>query len=305
MAGKRHPIFLVLGILGVIALFLVMTMFIVTKMAGPSSSLSFTEKIGVITIDGAILDSRPILSQLVEFKRNKAIKAIILRINSPGGGVGASQEIYHEVRRTTKTKVVVASMGGVAASGGYYIAAAANKIVANPGTITGSIGVIMEFVRFEELLRKIGVSLEVLKSGEFKDIGSPHRPLTERDKELIQGLIEDIQSQFVQAVSQGRNLPEESVQKIADGRILSGAQAKKHGLVDTLGNFEDAVTAAKKLAGIEGDVTLVHPKKRGLNFWDLLFESAARTAAKWMFGLKSQIAYRWRGFVIDAPNESY
>ena len=297
MADKRHPILTALVIIGVIALFLGTTMVIVLKMIGPSGELSFGDRIGVIPLEGPIFDSKPVISQLVKFQKDDGVKAIILRINSPGGGVGPSQEIYREVQKTTKTKKVVASMGGVAASGGYYIAAAADRIVANPGTITGSIGVIMEFVRFEELLNKIGVSLEVLKSGEFKDIGSPTRKMTERDKELIQGLIADIQRQFVEAVAQGRNLPVERVEKIADGRILSGAQAKELALVDTLGNFQDAVEEAKALAGIEGEVALVYPKKSKLELWDLLFESTARSIIKLVKGMGTQVSYRWNGFM--------
>ena len=177
MAGKKHPILIVLGILAGVGLVLGIAMIIVLKVFTPYSSLSFSTKIGVIPIEGAITDSQAITEQLRRFKKDKGIKAIILRINSPGGAVGPTQEIYREVQRTVETKKVVASLGGVAASGGYYIATAAKKIVANPGTITGSIGVIMEFVRFEDLLNKIGIKFEVLKSGEFKDIGSPHREL--------------------------------------------------------------------------------------------------------------------------------
>jgi len=297
MAGKKHPILIVLGILAGVGLVLGIAMIIVLKVFTPSSNLSFSSKIGVIPIEGAILDSQAITEQLGRFRKDKGIKAIILRINSPGGAVGPTQEIYREVLRTVETKEVVASLGGVAASGGYYIAAAAKQIVANPGTITGSIGVIMEFVRFEELLNKIGIKLEVLKSGEFKDIGSPHRELTARDKELISALIADIQKQFVEAVASGRNLSIEKTREIADGRIFSGAQAKELGLVDVLGNFQDAVELAKGMATIRGDVTLVYPKKSKLDLWDLFLGSAADSIAKRIQGMKTRVEYRWSGLV--------
>ncbi len=297
MAGKKHPILIVLGILAGVGLVLGIAMIIVLKVFTPSSNLSFSSKIGVIPIEGAILDSQAITEQLGRFRKDKGIKAIILRINSPGGAVGPTQEIYREVLRTVETKKVVASLGGVAASGGYYIAAAAKQIVANPGTITGSIGVIMEFVRFEDLLNKIGIKLEVLKRGEFKDIGSPHRELTARDKELISTLIADIQKQFVEAVASGRNLSIEKTREIADGRIFSGAQAKELGLVDVLGNFQDAVELAKNMATIRGDVTLVYPKKSKLDLWDLFLGSAADSIVSRIQGMKTRVEYRWSGFV--------
>lgn len=273
MAQKRRPLLTAFIILILVGVFLGTLSIIALKFMGPSKKIAFGEKIGVIPIEGPIVNPEPVLDQLIRFRKDRSIKAIILRINSPGGGVGPSQEVYKEVRKTTKHKKVVASLGGVAASGGYYIASAADRIVANPGTLTGSIGVIMQFVGFQELLKKLGINMEVVKSGEFKDIGSPHRSLTKKEKELLQGLISDIQDQFVKAVAQGRKLPEEQVRKIADGRILSGAQAKELGLVDELGNFRDAVELAKQMAGLKGEVSLVYPKAREAGFWDLLFES--------------------------------
>lgn len=296
MSGKKYPILTVLIILGITVLFLGVIMTIILTIFGTSSKISFSNKIGVIPIEGPITDSEPIVSQLVNFKKDKRIKAIILRIDSPGGGVGPSQEIYREIRKTIKTKKVIASMGSLAASGGYYIASAANKIMANPGTITGSIGVIMEFIQIQDLLKKIGVSLEVLKSGEFKDIGSPHRKMSKREKELIKGLIIEVQNQFVDAVARGRNLPVEQVQEIADGRIFSGAKAKELGLVDSLGNFRDAVDLAKKMTGIKGDVALVYPKKSKSKLWDFIFRDATKALYKAAINsLKTRIEYRWDG----------
>jgi len=285
---------MVLVILMVTVLFLGMVMAIILKFFGPSSGLKFGDKIGVVTIKGPITDSEPIVSQLVKFKKDKRIKAIILRIDSPGGGVGPSQEIYREIRKTIKTKKVIASMGSIAASGGYYTASAANKIVANPGTITGSIGVIVQYIELEELFKKIGVHLEVLKSGEFKDIGFPHRKLSKRDKEMIRGLIADIQKQFVSAVAKGRGLSVEHVQEVADGRILTGANAKELGLVDLLGNFQDAVDLTKKMVGIKGEVDLVFPEKVRLRLWDLIFQNASSAFYRAVMNtLQPRIEYRW------------
>jgi protease IV len=287
---------MVLVVLGVIALLLGAILTIVS--GSPASSLlSLREKIGIVNIEGAITDSEPVVTQLVQFRKDKGIKAIVLRIDSPGGAVAPSQEIYWEVKKAAASKTVIASMGKVAASGGYYVACAANKIVANPGTLTGSIGVLMEFLQVEDLLKKIGVGIEVLKTGEFKDIGSPHRKLSEKDRELIISLISDIQRQFVEAVARGRNLPIEKVREIADGRILSGAQSKEHGLVDELGNFQDALDLAKKMTGVEGEVTLVYPKKKGSRLWDFLLRDASESLYSLLRKIPGmQIEYRWDGF---------
>ena len=305
MSNKRHPILTVLVIILAIALVLGSVMVIALNTLFPTSDLFFTEKIGVISVEGTISASQTVTSQLVKYRKDKAIKAIILKINSPGGAIAPSQEIYREIQKTIPVKKVVAAMGTVAASGGYYIAAAANKIVANPGTITGSIGVIMEFVRVEELLNKIGVDLEIMKSGEFKDIGSPDRKLTERERELLDAMIMDMQKQFVEAIVRGRNLSLDKVQAIADGRIFSGAQAKELGLVDFLGNFQDAVEITKELAGIKGDVTLVYPKKRTLDLLDFLVETSAKFAARLIQNLRGRVEYRWSGVSGLNVRESY
>ena len=287
---------MVLVVLGVIALLLGAILTLVS--GSPASSLlSLKEKIGVVNIEGAITDSEPVVSQLVEFRKNKGIRAIVLRIDSPGGAVAPSQEIYWEVKKAAASKTVIASMGKVAASGGYYVACAANKIVANPGTLTGSIGVLMEFLQVEDLLKKIGVGMEVVKTGEFKDIGSPYRKPSEKDRELISSLISDIQRQFVEAVAQGRNLPVEKVREIADGRILSGAQSREQGLVDELGNFQDALDLAKKMTGVEGEVTLVYPKKKGSRLWDFVLQDASEAFYSFLKKIPGvRIEYRWDGF---------
>lgn len=292
MPVKNHPILTVIIILVITIIALFFTMTAALEFIGSKALISFSDKIGVIPIEGMISDSTPIVDQLVKYRKNKNIKAIILRIESPGGGVGASQEIYREIIRTRKTKKVITSMGGIAASGGYYIAAASDMIVANPGTITGSIGVIMKFYQIQELSKKLGISFETLKSGRFKDLGSPHRELTEQEKALIQDLISDIQEQFVNAVSTGRNLPKKDVLQIADGRIMSGAQAKEYGLIDLLGNFQDAIDLTKDLANIEGEPVLEYPKKSEINLWDMLVRGAVKSISQEVIdNLKTDVEY--------------
>jgi protease-4 len=298
MAKTNRPITLVLIILGIAILCFGTLMAIVLSLSRSTLTLSLSNKIGVIPINGVIRDADAITEQLIAFRDNRQIKAIILRINSPGGGVGPSQEIYSETRRTTKTKKVVASLGSVAASGGYYVASAADSIVANPGTLTGSIGVLMEFVRVEELLKKIGVEMQVIKSGEFKDIGSPNRKMTQKEREILASLLEDIRNQFVTAVSQGRNMPEEKVLELADGRVFSGREAKRLGLVDSLGNLQDAVNVAKRMAHIRGKVKLVYPvRKRRSLLWDLLLKDLFNALVNRLDRHSGLLEYRWNGDV--------
>ena len=296
MLQKDRPITLVLLILGVAILFFGTVMAIVLSFSRLTPSLSFGNKIGVIPINGVIKDADTIIEQLIRFRRDKGIKAIILRIDSPGGGVGPSQEIYSETRRTTQAKKVIASLGSLTASGAYYIAAGADKIVANPGTLTGSIGVLMEFITIEELLKKIGIEMRVIKSGEFKDIGALNRKMTDREREMLRRLLEDIRNQFVTAVAKGRDMPREKVLEIADGRIFSGREAKKIGLVDSLGNFRDAVDLAKTMANIKGEVKLVYPeRKRRSILWDLLFKDLIDSIINRIDRHYGLLQYRWNG----------
>lgn len=273
-------------------------MALVARLQGNSESgLSFARKIGVIPIEGTIEESGEFLKQIIAFREDDSVRAIILRINSPGGRVGPSQEIYREIRRTVKSKRVIVSMGDVAASGGYYIASAADRIVANPGTILGSIGVIMEFLQLQDLLKKAGVGMEVLKSGEFKDIGSPHRDMTPRERELMMELLQDIQGQFVKAVAQGRDMSPAEIEKIADGRVFSGAKGKELGLVDQLGNFQDAVSLAKQMAQIQGEAKLVYPEQPSVGLLDLLAKSVTRAAVQAAGEvLRTRLEYRWEGW---------
>ncbi len=230
------------------------------------------DQVGIVEVVGPIIASETTLRHLKEFRENEAIKAVVVRIDSPGGGVGASQEIYQAVKRTARQKPVVISMGGVAASGGYYIAAAAPYIMANPGTITGSIGVIMGYTNVESLLEKIGVYPVVIKSGKYKDTGSPTRELTKEERQLLQGLSDDLHDQFIQDIADGRQMDAAKVRAVADGSVFSGKTALSHGLVDRLGNLNDAVAWAGEEAGLTGKLQMVYPSEepyeRLLRFFD-------------------------------------
>jgi protease-4 len=230
----------------------------------PDLDLSGEDRIALIRIEGVILDAQETLGELKRFSENPSVKAIVLRIDSPGGGVVPSQEIYDAVRRvrTKSNKAVITSMGSVAASGGYYIAAATDRIVANPGTLTGSIGVIMETANIEGLLQKIGVEGVVVKSGKYKDVGSPLRKMSDEERGLMQGVMDDVHKQFIEAVAEGRSLELADVQALADGRIFSGRQAKEAKLVDELGNLDDAIQLAADVVGIEGEPRVVEQRRR-------------------------------------------
>jgi protease IV len=230
----------------------------------PDLDLSSEDRIALIRVEGVIMDSQTTVSELKRFSENPSIKAIVLRIDTPGGGVVPSQEIYDAVKRVRNksNKAVIASMGSVAASGGYYIAAATDRIVANPGTLTGSIGVIMETANVEGLLQKIGVEGVVIKSGKFKDVGSPLRKMSSEERGLLQGVMDDVHRQFIEAVAEGRSLELRVAQALADGRIFTGRQAKDAKLVDELGDLEDAIQLAADVVGIQGEPKVVEPRRR-------------------------------------------
>jgi protease IV len=221
------------------------------------------EKVAVIRVEGPILDSHQTIAELKAFADDPLVRAIVVRIDSPGGGVAPSQEIYNAVRRVRKenNKTVVASMGTVAASGGYYIAVATDRILANPGTLTGSIGVIMQMANFEELLEKIGVKNVVVKSGKFKDVGSPFRTMREEDRQVLQSLMDQVHRQFIDAVAEGRSLDSAEVEPLADGRVFTGQQAKSLLLVDEIGDLQDAIRLAGELGGIQGEPRVIEPQK--------------------------------------------
>ncbi len=230
----------------------------------PDLDLSTDDRIALIRVEGVILDSQTTIGELKRFSENPSVKAIVIRIDSPGGGVVPSQEIYNAVKRVRSkhNKAVIASMGSVAASGGYYIAAATDRIVANPGTLTGSIGVIMETANVEGLLQKIGVEGVVIKSGKYKDVGSPLRKMSTEERGLLQGVMDDVHKQFIEAVAEGRSLELRAAQALADGRIFTGRQAKEAKLVDELGDLEEAIQLAAEVVGIEGEPKVIEPRRR-------------------------------------------
>lgn len=260
--ASKHPI--LLGLLGLAVIFTVFLIFVffIALFFGRGQTLAFSEKIAVVPISGIITDSQSIIENIRTFADNKKVRAIVVRIDSPGGGVGPSQEIYQELKKVGKRKTVVASVGSLAASGGYYIACASNTIVANPGSITGSIGVIVEYATVQELMEKIGLQGVVIKSGKYKDIMSPIRDMTTEERALIQSVVDDIHAQFVSAVAESRNLDRAQIEAIADGRIFTGMQAQQLGLIDSLGTLYDAVYLAAEMVGLEGEPELVYPRKK-------------------------------------------
>ena len=272
---KKSNVILIIAL--AVVVYLITIMLIVSLLTSSKSSIPALSKgIALIEINGVIADSRQIVRQFKKYGKNPAVAAIVLRVDSPGGGVSASQEIYNEIKRVKgKGKKVIVSMGSVAASGGYYISAPADIIVANPGTITGSIGVIMEFPILKDLLSKLGIKFEVVKSQEHKDIGSPFREISPKERALLKDVINSVYEQFISVIVTDRKIPEAKVRAISDGRILSGTQAKEFGLVDTLGSFEDAIRLAANLIGIKGEPTVWQERKR-IRISDVLFNQVVK-----------------------------
>ena len=268
---RKHPVIFGIFLLILVGFVFFTLVYVLGSATEDRHSFALNNRVGVVKVEGVISDTHDIIEHLNQFDKDDSIKAIVLRIDSPGGGVAASQEIYAAVVDIKKKKKVVASMGSLAASGGYMIACAADKIVANPGTITGSISAIMHFANVEELLKKVGLKASVVKSGKYKDIGSPVREMTSEEKKLLQELVDDIYDQFLDMVAQNRNIPKENVRDIADGRVFTGRQAHKLGLVDYLGDIGYAVTLAGEMSGIKGKPEVVYPKKKGSKFWDYVF----------------------------------
>ncbi|MBL7031694.1 MAG: signal peptide peptidase SppA [Nitrospira sp.] len=231
--------------------------------------VSLGDKVALVRVTGIILDSTDVIAELKEHAKDRSIKAIVLRVDSPGGGVAPSQEIYEELLKIKGKKKIVVSMGSVAASGGYYISAPADRIVANPGTLTGSIGVIMEIPNVSNLMDKIGVETQVIKSGKHKDMASVFKSLTQEEKNILQAVLDDVHDQFIEAVSEARGMEYEVVKELSDGRIFTGRMAKELGLVDELANLEDAIMLAGKLTGIKGEPTVVY-KEEEFSFIDML-----------------------------------
>lgn len=263
---------------GLAAFFFCMVIFGIIALAALLSGkneLHISTGIGLVEVKGIIIDPLETVKQLHDFGKDDKVKGVVVRIDSPGGVVGPSQEIWSAVKKLKEKKPVVVSMGSVAASGGYYIAVPATLIYANPGTITGSIGVLMKFSNLEGLMGKVGMKSFTLKTGKFKDVGSPARSMSEEEKAMLQSVIESTHGQFVRAVAEGRKLPEAQVREIADGRIFSGEQAVANKLIDRLGTLQDAVLEAGRLGGISGEPEIIKPPKKKPFYLDLLVEESA------------------------------
>lgn len=268
--AARSPLLRGLGILFKAVLVIFVAVFFYAYWTGGQGTvltLFGNDNVGVLLLEGSIDDSIEAVRQLRRFNEMTGIKAVVVRIDSPGGAVAPTQEIHEEIEKLKKKKPVIASLGSIAASGGYYVASACSTIVANPGTLTGSIGVIVQLANVEELMKKLGVKQTSVKSGPHKDIGSPVRSLSPEDKAILQSLVDNVHEQFVRAVAKGRGIPEVKVRAIADGRVYSGEQAKGIGLVDQLGNMEDAIEIAAKRAGISGKPQVIYAEGKEDSWW--------------------------------------
>ena len=253
-----------------VVLFFVGLSGVVLVLLGKGNLFASRERVGVVEIKGVLADSRTIIKQLDRYSDDSSIKAIVLRINSPGGAVGPAQEILREVEKVRLKKKIVASLGTVAASGGYYIASGADLIMANRGTATGSIGVIMQFTNVQGLTKKIGLDFFDLHAGRYKDVGSPFRPMTPEDKAYLQVLIDNIYQQFLNDVARNRKIPLAKLKVLAEGKVYTGEQAQQIGLVDDFGNLPDAIDKAGALGGIKGKVEATYPEKEGFSILRLL-----------------------------------
>jgi protease IV len=256
--SQRHPVLFgfMLIISAVVIIMVAMAVFN-WFFFGEKTRLRAGDSVGVVNINGVISDSREIVDWINELEKKDSVRAVIVRINSPGGVVGPSQEIYMALKNLAQTRTVVASMGAMATSGGYYVASPAHKIVSNPGTLTANIGVRASLTNMQELLRKIGIEDQALYTGKYKDAGTVTRPMTDDEREYLQDLIDDMHDQFVRDVAHGRNMDLDKVQSLADGRAMTGRQALEVGLVDVLGGMNEAVELIKELAGLEKEVVLL------------------------------------------------
>ncbi|MFQ5888774.1 MAG: signal peptide peptidase SppA [Gemmatimonadota bacterium] len=259
-------------------------------------------RVAVLPVVGIIENDRAFLRAMTRYRDSDAVKAFVLEIRSPGGGVGASQSIFQELvkLREEDERPIIAWIGDIGASGGYYVSLAADSIFALPGSITGSIGVIMQFPQAQELLRKVGLGWEVVKSGEYKDIGSPTRPLSEEDRRILQGVVDDVYNQFITAVAENRKLERDSVVELADGRIYSGERAVELGLVDRLATLPEAIGVAGRMAGLGERPTTVRPVERRVGLFDVIAGLSESRLLGWLRALAPQPAgtprllYQWR-----------
>jgi protease IV len=272
--------------------------------SGRKSGISSGDHVGVLEVVGEIRDSKLLLKEIRDFAEDDHVKAVVVRIDSPGGAVGPSQEIYDALRRLSKKKKVVASMGSIAASGGFYIACAAEKVYANPGTLTGSIGVIFAIPNVRGLMKWAGVEMNTITAGKMKDSGSPYREMTPEERAYFEGVLHDVHEQFIEAVADGRKLKADDVRPNADGRVFTGRQAKGLKLVDELGGFDDAAAAAAKMAGIKDDPPeLEYPKKDKKLLEELLGEDARSVvggaASSVMEGLTGGMGLQYRMPIVE------
>jgi protease-4 len=263
---KKHPLLIAVLVTALVVVFFVAMTLAALSWLGRETLWQAGDKVGVVEVKGLIADSRTTLKQLDRFSRDQRIKAIVLRVNSPGGAVSPSQDIMREIEKIKKAKKVVASMGAIAASGGYYVSCAADLIMASPGTTTGSIGVVMRLLNMGDLTRRLGLDFYFLKAGAMKDLGNPFRPMTREEQAVVQNLLDSIHRQFINDVARNRKLPADKVKALADGRVFTGEEAKKLGLVDELGNLPDAIQRAGRLAGIRGRVEAVYPERESFSF---------------------------------------
>ena len=261
----------------------------------PDNWKSPSGEIAIVNIHGMLMDSRDTVQQLSDYRHNPQIRGVILRIDSPGGAVAPAQEIYSEILKLRANhKTVYASMGAVAASGGYYIACAADYVLANPGTLTGSISAVMALNNIEELTKKVGVKPNIIKSGKFKDLGSPLRAMTPEEHILLQGVVNDVHEQFVQAIARGRGLPLSEINRIADGRIMTGQQALKLNLIDEVGGLEKTIDLLAKKIGIVGKPKVIEQKEK-IPFlgWLLQGRLSNRLAEAFIPSPQPRLQYLW------------
>ena len=292
---NRTLVWLLLGGGAFVLLAVTLLAVLVTFGEDDGAEFGFSDRIQVVDIAGELFDSRLILEQLKRYEDSNSVKAILLNIDSPGGGVAVSQELYTEVKRLRekKDKTIVAYVSSTGASGAYYVAVAADSIIANPGTIIGSIGVIAEWVNYAALLEWAKLKDVVFKTGEFKDTGNPTRDLTEKERAYFQGLIDDMYVQFVEAVASGRKLELQEVRSVADGRVFTGRDARERKLIDEIGNFQDAVDLTARLAGISGKPRLIRLSRQRVTLLDVLTTDLSRFAPFSGQTLKSQIRFQY------------
>ncbi|MBI3247905.1 MAG: signal peptide peptidase SppA [Deltaproteobacteria bacterium] len=281
-----------LGILGAFLLVFAVLAWLLTFSGEGGGGSPWAAAVGVIEVTGVIEDDEEIVAAIRRFAKSDQIRAVVLRVESPGGAVTPSQEIYRELLRLREKKPLVASLGEVAASGGYYVASACTVIVANPGTITGSIGVIMgTMYNVHGLLEKLGIKGTVIKAGTYKDIGSSLRDITAEERQILKDMLDDVHRQFIAAIAVGRKMDEAAVRPLADGRVYSGEQAKRLGLVDRIGGFQDAVELAAKEAGISGEPRLVRAQMQKKSWWRQL-------TSRWLGEMSSNGATGMRMFFL-------